>query len=290
LRWIWCLRPDRATIVLMEKSHKKSIIWPFSIITDSIESLGASIIEGLHGLGRIVTHGMKFFYWLFRPPFRWHLVFEQLFFIGNKSLFIVALAGSFTGMVMAYQTYFGFRLISVDSLVGPVTALTLAKELAPVLTGLIVAGRAGAAMAAQIGTMKVTEQVDALEVMGIDSVQYLAVPRIIAATLCLPMLSALFLFVGNTGSWLVGTKFLSIDEAIYLSKLGEFMFLEDIWQGLIKAFFFGFVISLIGTYQGFNVSKGAEGVGVGTNMAVVWGMISVLILDYFLTSFLVHLL
>ncbi len=255
-----------------------------------IERLGRSVIEGVEGLGRVSHFAGRIFYWMFRRPYRTKLLINQLYFVGNKSIFICCLAGSFTGMVMAYQTYFGFKIINVDSLVGPVVALTLAKELAPVLAGLIVAGRAGAAMAAQIGTMKVTEQVDALEVMGISSIQYLAVPRVIATTIALPMLTGLYLFVGNLGSVLVGTKALMIDEAIYLNKLGEFMFIEDIWQGLIKATVFGFVISLVATYFGFQVRKGAEGVGKGTNLAVVWGMISVLVLDYFLTSFLVHIL
>ncbi len=255
-----------------------------------IEDIGSLVIKNIAGLGKIFHFIYEFFYWVVRPPFRRKLFFEQLHFIGNKSLFIIILAGSFTGMVMAYQTYFGFKLINVDSLVGPVTALTLAKELAPVLAGLIVAGRAGAAMAAQIGTMKVTEQIDALEVMGINSVQYLAVPRIVAGTLSLPLLTIVFQFVGNIGSFIVGTKALSIDEALYFSKVSDFMFIGDIMQGVIKAFFFGFVISVIGTYFGFSVTKGAEGVGKGTNLAVVWGMISVLVLDYFLTSFLIQIL
>lgn len=255
-----------------------------------IEALGAYVIETISGLGQICSFALEFFYWLFKTPYRLKLIFEQFYFIGNKSVFIIALSGSFTGMVMAYQTYFGFKLISVDSLVGPVVAISLAKELAPVLTGLIVAGRAGAAMAAQIGTMKVTEQVDALEVMGISSIQFLAVPRIVAATFSVPMLSVLFLFIGNIGSYFVGTKALMIDEQIYLSKLGEFMYLSDLWQCVIKGVVFGFVIGLIGTYFGFQVTKGAEGVGKGTNLAVVWGMISVLVIDYFLTSFLVQVL
>lgn len=255
-----------------------------------VEYIGASLIKQINSLGKVCLFISQFFYWSYRRPFRFKLLFEQLFFIGNKSLFIIFLAGAFTGMVMAYQTYFGFKIISVDSLVGPVVALSMAKELAPVLTGLIVAGRAGAAMAAQIGTMKVTEQVDALEVMGINSHQYLAVPRIIAGTLALPMLSALFLLIGNIGAWMIGTKVLMIDEAMYLSKLGEFMYIEDMWQGLIKSVFFGFIISIIGTYFGFEVKKGAEGVGRGTNLAVVWGMILVLISDFFLTSFLVKIL
>lgn len=255
-----------------------------------IEGLGADIIEAIDGLGSISLFSARFFYWAFRKPYRFHLLIEQLFFIGNKSMTIICLSGLFTGMVLATQTYFGFKLINVDSLVGAIVAISLSKELAPVMTGLIVAGRAGSAMAAQIGSMKVTEQIDALEVMGISSVQYLAVPRIIAATFAVPMLSIVFLFIGNLGGYAIGTTTLSIDEAMYFSKLGEFMHVSDIAQGVIKATFFGFVIATIGTYFGFQVEKGAVGVGRGTNLAVIWGMISVLVLDYFLTTFLVKIL
>ncbi len=255
-----------------------------------VSSFGALVIADVEGFGRYTSYMLNVFYWFFKKPFRRKLIFEQLHFIGNKSIFIVCLTGGFAGMVMAYQTYFGFTVISVDTLVGPVVALTLAKELAPVLSGLIVAGRCGAAMAAQIGTMKVTEQVDALEVMGISSVQYLAVPRIVATTLSLPMLSIIFLLIGNIGSWAICTKVLGIDESLFSSKMGEFLHVSDIFHGLIKSLVFGFLISCIGTYHGFAVTGGAEGVGKGTNMAVVWGMVMVLIVDYFLTSFLVQLL
>jgi phospholipid/cholesterol/gamma-HCH transport system permease protein len=136
----------------------------------------------------------------------------------------------------------------------------------------------------------VTEQVDALEVMGINGVQYLCVPRVIAATLCVPMLSVIFLLIGNFGSWLIGVKVLDIEENVYFSKIHQFMFMEDILQGAIKALFFGFLIAIIGTYQGFSAKGGAEGVGKSTNMAVVWGMVLVLVVDYFLTSFLVKVL
>jgi len=255
-----------------------------------IEQLGFYVIDVIENLGQVITFMYRFFYWCHRPPYRFQLMFEQIYFVGNKSLFIIILSASFTGMVFAYQTYFGFQLISVDSLVGPIVSISLAKELAPVLTGLIVAGRAGAAMAAQIGSMKVTEQIDALEVMGISSYQYLAVPRIIAGTVAVPMLSVVFNLVGNIGSWFIGTKALMIDEVMYFSKLSEFMFVEDLVQGIIKAVFFGFIISVVGCYFGFKVEKGAVGVGKGTNLAVVWGMILVLILDYFLTSFLIRIL
>lgn len=267
----------------MQNVFKKLVIHP-------IEKLGASIIEFLSGMGSFSLFSLRVFYWFAKPPFRWHLFIDQIVFVGNKSIFIIILAGSFTGMVMAYQTYFGFKLINVDSLVGPVVAISMAKELAPVLTGLIVAGRAGAAMAAQIGTMKVTEQIDALEVMGINSVQYLATPRVIASIIAVPMLCIIFLLVGCTGAYLIGTTALSIDGAVFYSKVGEFMYIEDIWQGVIKSTVFGGVIALIGTFHGFEVDQGAEGVGIGTNLAVVWGMISVLILDYFLTSYLIKIL
>ncbi|MBP5297446.1 MAG: ABC transporter permease [Bacteriovoracaceae bacterium] len=255
-----------------------------------MQRFGRRIIQTIIELGHISIFAGKFFYWAVRPPFRWKLLFEQLYFIGNQSIFIIAVASVFTGMVFAYEVYFGFQIISVDSLVGPCVAFALAKELAPALSGIIVAGRAGAAMAAQIGTMKVTEQVDALEVMGIDSIQYLAVPRIIASALALPLLSALFLLIGNLGAWWVSTRTLMIDESLYFSKLSEIVFVSNIFEGLIKAMVFGFVLAVIGTYFGFQTTKGAEGVGKATNLSVVWGMILVLILDYFLTSFLTAIL
>lgn len=255
-----------------------------------VEEFGRSILEAVDGLGLITLFGARAFYWMFKRPYRFRILMEQMYSIGNKSIFIILLAGLFTGMVFCTQTYFGFKLINVDSLVGAIVAISLSKELAPVLTGLIVAGRAGSAMAAQIGSMKVTEQIDALEVMGINSIQYLAVPRIVASTFAVPMLSIVFLFIGNLGAYLIGTTTLMIDEAMFFSKLSEFMVVQDIAQGVIKATFFGYVIALIGTYFGFQVEKGAVGVGRGTNLAVVWGMISVLVLDYFLTTFLVKVL
>ena len=202
--------------------------------------LGAKTIDTFSSIGRMSIFIYRFFYWFFKPPLRMKLIIDQLYFIGNKSVFIILLSGGFTGMVLAYQTYFGFKLINIDSLVGPVVALSMARELAPVLAGLIVSGRAGGAMAAQIGTMKVTEQIDALEVMGINSFQYLAVPRIVAGTIALPLLSILFLLIGNLGGWFVGTKALMIDESLFFAKLSDFMFMADIYQGLIKATFFGF--------------------------------------------------
>jgi len=255
-----------------------------------IELLGQNILDLLTGLGDFTNYTMRTLFWTFKPPYRWKLLFDQIYFIGNKSIFIIFLTSSFTGAVFAFQIYVGMKVINADSFIGPIVTIALAKELAPVLSGLVVAGRCGAAMAAQIGTMKVTEQIDALEVMGINSYQYLAVPRIVGATLSLPLLSAVFLLIGYGGAWLIGTKVIQIDDVIFSSKISDFMDLGMVAEGIIKATVFGYLIGIIGTYHGFSVTGGAEGVGKGTNMAVVWGMITVLVVDFFLTSFLTKIL
>jgi phospholipid/cholesterol/gamma-HCH transport system permease protein len=260
------------------------------IVQRRIEDLGTNVTNLLLGLGDFTNFTMKTVFWTFKPPYRWKLLFEQIYFIGNKSIFIIFLTSSFTGAVFAFQIYVGMKVINADSFIGPIVTIALAKELAPVLSGLVVAGRCGAAMAAQIGSMKVTEQIDALEVMGINSYQYLAVPRILGATLSLPLLSAIFLLIGYGGAWLIGTKVILIDEVIFSSLISDFMDLGMVAEGIIKATVFGYLIGIIGTYQGFNVTGGAEGVGKGTNMAVVWGMITVLVVDFFLTSFLTKIL
>lgn len=262
----------------------------FQKLENVVKWFGATINDLMEGMGRFVIYCIKTLSWIFRKPFRWRLLLDQVYFIGNKSLFIVILTSIFSGMVMAYQTYIGFSVINADSLVGPVVALSIAKELGPVFTGLIVTGRCGAAMAAQIGTMKVTEQIDALEVMGINSYQFLSVPRLIATILSMPLLACIFLLIANMGSYFIGVKVLEIDAQVYFSKLGDFMANKDIYEGLIKAAVFGFLIALIGTYHGFHVKGGAEGVGKGTNLAVVWGMIVILICDFFLTTLLVKVL
>jgi phospholipid/cholesterol/gamma-HCH transport system permease protein len=255
-----------------------------------IEGIGDSVLKNLQGLGDFTNFTFKTIFWTFKPPFRFHLLFDQLYFMGNKSIFIIFLTSIFTGAVFAFQIYLGFKAINADSFIGPIVTIALAKELAPVLSGLVVAGRCGAAMAAQIGSMKVTEQIDALEVMGINSYQYLAVPRILGAMLAMPLLSGIFLLIGYYGSWLIGVKVIQIDEILYTQKISDFMRLGMVAEGLIKATVFGYLIGIIGTYQGFNVTGGAEGVGKGTNMAVVWGMITVLVVDFFLTSFLARIL
>lgn len=260
------------------------------LVKSYIEGVGAFVLEFLAGLGRFTQFAGKVFFWGVQPPVRLRLLNDQIYFIGNKSLFIIGLTSLFSGAVFALQMYLGIQAINMDSIVGPVVAISLAKELAPVFAGLVVAGRCGSAMAAQIGSMKVTEQLDALEVMGINAHQYLAVPRVIGATLAMPLLCGIFMLIGNFGSWLVGVHVLGIDDVLYFQKLSDFMRMAHIAEGLIKAAAFGFLIGMIGTYHGFEVKGGAEGVGRGTNLAVVWGMVTVLVSDYFISSFLTKIL
>lgn len=261
-----------------------------AVAVKKVEGLGETVLGYINGLGEFSNFTFRTIFWTFKPPYRFHLLFDQMVFMGNKSVFIIFLTSGFTGAVFAMQIYLGMKAINADSFIGPIVTIALSKELAPVLSGLVVAGRCGAAMAAQIGSMKVTEQIDALEVMGINSYQYLAVPRILGAMLSLPLLSGIFLLIGYGGSWLVGVKVLQIDEILYTQKISDFMRLGMVAEGLIKATVFGYLIGIIGTYHGFNVTGGAEGVGRGTNMAVVWGMITVLVVDFFLTSFLAKIL
>ncbi|MBD65744.1 MAG: ABC transporter permease [Halobacteriovoraceae bacterium] len=259
-------------------------------LTNPIAQFGSWVLDVTPALGRITIYMFTSFMWFLRPPLRPKLFFNEMVFMGNKSLFIVALTASFSGMVFAFQIYSGFTAFSVDSFVGPIVAIAVTKELAPVFCGLVVAGRCGAAMAAQIGSMKVTEQVDALEVMGVNAIQYLAVPKIFATVVTMPMLAAIYMLIANVGSYVIGTAVLGVDEALYFAKVPEFMKLSMILEGLIKAAVFGYLIAIVGTYQGFAVKGGAEGVGKGTNMAVVWGMILVLVVDFFLTAILMKVL
>ena len=255
-----------------------------------IEDLGRYVIGLVSETGRMANFLWEAISWLFRPPFRAKVFLEQFIFVANKSLFIVALTSIFTGMVFAVQTYFGFKIIKADGLVGPTTAVAYVRELGPVFTAIVVTGRCGAAMAAQLGTMRVTEQIDALDVMAVSSMQYLVAPRVLASFIEMPLLCCLFIFIGNIGSYFTGTVLLGIDPVIYFAHLQDFITVRDIWQGLIKAAVFGIIFSTVGTYKGYNTQGGAEAVGKSTNEAVVTTLVLILVSDYFLTMMIRALL
>ncbi len=234
-------------------------------------------------IGRFLIFFFKACQWLVKPPYRISLFVEQLDAIADKSVFIICLTGVFTGLVSTIQFYYGFQLIRPDELVGPTTVLGLARELAPTFTAIVVTGRAGAAMAAQIGAMRVTEQIDAIEVMAVNPIQYLVSPRIFAGFLSLPVLTTLFLFIGSVAAYFAGVDLLGIDRSVFYLHLRDFVFVRDLVQGLIKAAVYGIMFSSISAYMGFYASGGARGVGKATNLAVVVTLVLILIGDYFLT-------
>lgn len=223
---------------------------------------------------------------IFQKPYRWEEIFKQLEFVGNKSVIIIFLTGIFTGLALSLQIYLGFSMVGAPNLVGPTVALGIFRELGPVLSGLIVAARAGGAMAAQLGTMRVSEQIDAIKVMGVDPVQYLVGPRIIASVISLPLLCGFFDFVAMAGSHMLCVYVLEIDSAIFWDKIREWINPSDVSQGLVKAGFFGLIFSVICTYRGYYTSGGAKGVGESTNRGVVVSMVAIIISDYVLTNFI----
>jgi phospholipid/cholesterol/gamma-HCH transport system permease protein len=219
-----------------------------------------------------------------RPPYYYRQFWRQLVDIGYYSLPVVGLTATFTGMVLALQSYTGFSRFSAESSIPTVVVLSVTRELGPVLAGLMVAGRIGAAMAAEIGTMRVTEQIDALTTLSTNPLKYLVMPRILAGLLVLPILVLIADIIGVFGGYLISTYKLGFNPANYLSKTIEFLEIRDVVSGLVKASVFGFMISVMGCYHGYNSQGGAQGVGAATTNAVVSASIMILIFNYLLTA------
>jgi phospholipid/cholesterol/gamma-HCH transport system permease protein len=237
-------------------------------------------------IGRYVQLVGRIFAWTPRRPYDWRELIRQMVKVGVSSMPVVFLTTLFTGMVLALQTFTTLRRFNAESFVGSLVALSVVRELSSVLSGLIVAGRAGSAMGAEIGTMRVTEQIDALEVMATDPVHYLFVPRVWASTIMLPLLVAMGNGVGIAGGYVVSVILMGANPVSYVDRTFQFMDLNDLFSGLVKAAVFGFLLASIGCQQGFYTTGGAEGVGRSTTSAVVVASIAILISDFFLTKLL----
>jgi len=224
--------------------------------------------------------------WTFRPPFEGGEWLRQMVRVGVDSIPVVFLTTMFTGMVMALQTYNGFHRVHAENFVGSVVALAMLRELSPVLVALMVTGRVGSSMAAEIGTMRVTEQLDALQALATDPVQYLFVPRVIAGIVMLPLLTILGDALGVGGGYLVGVKLMGANPIVYQQNTYQFLHMNDVWSGLIKSAFFGLILTLTGCVRGYYTSGGAEGVGRATTAAVVSASLIILFTDFFLTKLL----
>ncbi len=250
------------------------------------ESIGEATLNFLKDAGGILILTLRFIGATIKGPPRIRITFEQMYYIGVKSTLIVALTSMFVGMVEALQIYHGFHKFGAENMIGYTVAVSLGRELAPVLTALMIVARNVSAIAAELGTMQVTQQIDALEVMAVNPVNFLVAPRVIAMTLMLPALVVISNAVGNLGGYLVGVHILNLNPTAYIKNIQTYIDLSDLTYGLIKAGVFGFIVSIIGCYMGLSTSGGAKGVGISTTKAVVASSISVLVADYFLTAFL----
>jgi phospholipid/cholesterol/gamma-HCH transport system permease protein len=259
------------------------------------ETLGKAVLTGfrdagapLQGFldmigGHLILTG-RALSWLPRRPFRFKNYLEAAEYIGVGSLPIIILVAFFTGAVMSLQSVYAFKSFGIESFAGGTTGKAISTELGPVLTSLMLAGRAGAGIATELGTMRISEQIDALESMAVNPVQYLVLPRLIAAMIVTPLLALLFFVVGMGGAYIAAVILLGVDQGQWVANLREIVQLLDVAQGMIKGIAFGFLITLIGCYQGFNAKGGGRGVGMGTTRAVVIGSVTTLIVDYFLSD------
>lgn len=248
--------------------------------------IGELLISLTKEMGSILLLLCKVLKQILLPPYEIKNIIKQMQEIGVRSLPVVFITAIFTGMVLALQTYTGFKRFGAESVVATVVAMSMTRELGPVLTALIVAGRAGAAMAAELGTMRVTEQIDALETLATNPVKYLIVPRFISGCIMLPSLALVTDIIGILGGYIITVGLFGTSSVSYWKRTWNYLEMEDIYNGLIKAAFFGASIALISCYKGFYTDGGAEGVGKATTGAVVLSSMTILVSDYFLSAWL----
>jgi phospholipid/cholesterol/gamma-HCH transport system permease protein len=249
-----------------------------------LASIGAAFFAFLAATGRLARFALFGLAAGLRPPFYPRLILRQIVAIGYYSLPVVGLTAIFTGMVLALQSYTGFARFNAESAVATVVVLSVTRELGPVIAGLMVAGRVGAAMAAEIGTMRVTDQIDALSTLSTDPFRYLVLPRLLAGLVTLPLLVVVADIIGVFGGYVVSTMKLGFNPASYLTQTETYLERIDVISGLVKAGVFGFIVALMGCYHGYHSRGGAEGVGQATTHAVVSASILILLSNYLLTT------
>lgn len=253
-------------------------------VMDTCEGIGKALLSFFAMVGRLATFIGKSIYHCFTPPFFPSQLGRQILDIGYYSLPVVGMTALFTGMVLALQSYTGFTRFNAEGAIAGVVALSVTRELAPVLAGLMVAGRVGASIAAEIGTMRVTEQIDALTTLSVNPFKYLVAPRILAGTLMLPILVLIGDIIGIYGGYVVAIYSLDFSVGSYLSQTWDILETMDVVSGLVKAGVFGFIVAIMGCYHGYNSARGAQGVGAATTNAVVSSSILILVFNYILTQ------
>ncbi len=250
---------------------------------ETIGRRSVEIVEALGRFGAFLAHAAVL---VVTPPFKLRAFVDRIHYIGFNSLLIILLTGAFTGMVLGLQIFLTLSRFGSEAYLGPAVALSLIRELGPVLSALMVTGRAGSALTAEIGIMRITEQIDALTVMALNPMRYLVVPSILAGILTFPLMTALFDVVGIFGGYLVGVKLLGLSQGTYFGEMQTFVELGDVMTGFWKSISFGVIVTWVATYKGFHVGHGAEGVARATTQSVVLASVLILVWDYFLGSVL----
>ena len=246
------------------------------------------VLYWLDNIGSIVSLTLRTLLWLVRPPYRITQFLHAMDFVGVQSIFIVGLTGTFSGMVLALQTTYALRAFSAEGRVGGIVAVSLTREIAPVFAAIMVTARAGSAIAAELGNMRVTEQIDAITTMGVSPIQYLLAPRLLGCVVMLPLLCVLYMSVGMAGAYLVAVVWLGGDPGVFVQSIRDLAVPKDLFMGVIKAAVFGFLVSAISCRHGFYARGGAKGVGVATTRAVVESCVAVLITNYILTQWMLE--
>jgi len=259
---------------------------PAPLLLRPFEALGERATTIVEALGRFGTFLAQALALIVTPPFKLRAFVGRIHYIGFNSLLIILLTGAFTGMVLGLQIYFTLSRFGSEAYLGPAVALSLIRELGPVLSALMVTGRAGSALTAEIGIMRITEQIDALTVMALNPMRYLVVPSILAGLVTVPMMTALFDVVGIFGGYLVGVELLGLSQGTYFGEMQTFVEMKDIMLGFWKSLSFGVIVTWVATYKGFHVGHGAQGVARATTQSVVLASVLILVWDYFLGSVL----
>lgn len=258
-------------------------------IVHKINNFGASVIDVISAWGASVIFICKTIVASFKLPFRMQIFLQQVYQIGVNSSLVIALIGLFTGAVLAVQAEYTLSKFGATAFTGSAVALSLIRELGPVLTAIMVIGRAGSAITAELGIMKITEQIDALKSMAVDPIRYLMVPRVLAGLIAVPFLTGVFIVVGIFGGYVVAVGLLGLSSGTFITEMTGAVEIFDVASGFIKAIFFGFIFAWVACYKGYTCGFGALGVNKATTQSVVTASVAVLIIDYFLTSILTRI-
>ncbi len=274
-----------AAVILLHEEIEvfKGMAFLTSTLLAPVAKVGTLTLGGLYHLGNYSLLLFRAAAAAVVPPWRFRGIWRQMETVGVDSIFVVILTGLFTGGVFTLQVIYGFRMFSAESLVGPTVALGMCRELGPVLTALMVTGRVGSAMAAELGAMRVTEQIDALTVMAADPIKFLVSPRVVAGLFMLPLLTAVSDFTGILGGYVVAVA-KGVDGGQFIARIQDHVVLADVVNGLIKSGVFGIILSSVGCYMGFYTKGGAEGVGRATTSAVVISYVAILVSDFLMTA------